>query len=586
MTKIFISYKRLDKDKVFPIVREIKNNTGIDCWIDLEGIESGDQFQNVIISAIDNSDIVIFMLTKNFIAPYKDVKTGRIDLTKQTFPEKEVMYALRHNKRLIPISIDGTYVHDCKWLDFNCSGLDCIDWNIEESKQKLLNNLTRWDKTKIDDSLIEFNHNTKKRIILKYLTHICKSFFFRKNDAVANGKNAKKIFTIVIITGVVVSCYFSKSIIIKDDSRNNTKISIENKHHLQNVKEIVPCQYDYAEEFSEGLACVMKNGKFGFIDENGKYVIQPVYENATSFSEGLACVKRYGLFGYIDKKGNTTIPFEFDDAKSFSEGFATVEMNGKWGYIDTAGKIMIPCIYHSAKAFSNDRAIVEISDKLLNWEYDIIDKTGNIISSQHYYLISNYSEGLAPVQITKHGKWGYIDKSGEIVIQCQYDEAFGFNLGLARVRIGTKLGFIDKSGAIIIPCQYTNLGNFSEGLSVAEKEGKYGFIDREGTTIIPFKYEYANSFSEGLAYVIQTGKCTFINKTGKEEIFMTKHDFVGEFSGGLTYVGVDNKIGFINRKGKVVLPFEYDYVTNVSKRISLVKKNKKYGYIKIYNSGE
>ena len=496
------------------------------------------------------------------------------------------MYALRHNKRLIPISIDGTYVHDCKWLDFNCSGLDCIDWNIEESKQKLLNNLTRWDKTKIDDSLIEFNHNTKKRIILKYLTHICKSFFFRKNDAVANGKNAKRIFTIVIITGVVVSCYFSKSIIIKDDSRNNTKISIENKHHLQNVKEIVPCQYDYAEEFSEGLACVMKNGKFGFIDENGKYVIQPVYENATSFSEGLACVKRYGLFGYIDKKGNTTIPFEFDDAKSFSEGFATVEMNGKWGYIDTAGKIMIPCIYHSAKAFSNDRAIVEISDKLLNWEYDIIDKTGNIISSQHYYLISNYSEGLAPVQITKHGKWGYIDKSGEIVIQCQYDEAFGFNLGLARVRIGTKLGFIDKSGAIIIPCQYTNLGNFSEGLSVAEKEGKYGFIDREGTTIIPFKYEYANSFSEGLAYVIQNGKCTFINKTGKEEIFMTKHDFVGEFSGGLTYVGVDNKIGFINRKGKVVLPFEYDYVTNVSKRISLVKKNKKYGYIKIYNSGE
>ena len=141
MTKIFISYKRLDKDKVFPIVREIKNNTGIDCWIDLVGIESGDQFQNVIISAIDNSDIVIFMLTKNFIAPYKDVKTGKIDLTKQTFPEKEVMYALRHNKRLIPISIDGTYVYDCKWLDFNCSGLDCIDWNVEESKQKLLNNL-------------------------------------------------------------------------------------------------------------------------------------------------------------------------------------------------------------------------------------------------------------------------------------------------------------------------------------------------------------------------------------------------------------------------------------------------------------
>ena len=105
MNRIFISYKRQDKQIVFPIVENIKRNTGVDCWIDVEGIESGDQFQNVIIDAIDNSDIVIFMLSKNFIAPYVDETTGEVDLKKQTFPEKEVMYALRHGKRLVPISI-------------------------------------------------------------------------------------------------------------------------------------------------------------------------------------------------------------------------------------------------------------------------------------------------------------------------------------------------------------------------------------------------------------------------------------------------------------------------------------------------
>ena len=115
MPKIFISYKRQDKNKVFPIVEEIKKKTGLDCWIDLEGIESGDQFQNVIIDAIDNAEIVVFMLSKNFIAPYKDEKTGRVNLKKQTFPEKEVMYALRYDKRLVPISIDGTTIFDCKY---------------------------------------------------------------------------------------------------------------------------------------------------------------------------------------------------------------------------------------------------------------------------------------------------------------------------------------------------------------------------------------------------------------------------------------------------------------------------------------
>lgn len=144
MARIFISYKRQDRNIVFPIVDEIKQKTGVDCWIDLEGVESGDLFQNVIIDAIDNADIVIFMLSKNFIAPYRDEITGEVNLKKQTFPEKEVMYALRHNKRLIPISIDGTAVYDCRWLEFNCSGLDCINWKIEEQKAKLLNNLWKW----------------------------------------------------------------------------------------------------------------------------------------------------------------------------------------------------------------------------------------------------------------------------------------------------------------------------------------------------------------------------------------------------------------------------------------------------------
>ncbi len=144
MSKIFISYKRRDKDLVFPIVREIFENTGVDCWIDLDGIESGDQFQNVIIDAIDNADIVVCMLSKNFIAPYKDEKTGNIDLRKQTFPQKEVMYALEEGKRLIPLSIDGTSVRDCKWLKFNCIGLDCIDWKKQEQREKFFRNVRHW----------------------------------------------------------------------------------------------------------------------------------------------------------------------------------------------------------------------------------------------------------------------------------------------------------------------------------------------------------------------------------------------------------------------------------------------------------
>ena len=42
MPQIFISYKRLDKEQVFPICEEIEHKTGVNCWIDLNGVEIGD----------------------------------------------------------------------------------------------------------------------------------------------------------------------------------------------------------------------------------------------------------------------------------------------------------------------------------------------------------------------------------------------------------------------------------------------------------------------------------------------------------------------------------------------------------------
>ena len=50
--RIFISYKRVDRERVFAIKDGIKKATGEDCWIDLDGIESDAQFANVIIKVL------------------------------------------------------------------------------------------------------------------------------------------------------------------------------------------------------------------------------------------------------------------------------------------------------------------------------------------------------------------------------------------------------------------------------------------------------------------------------------------------------------------------------------------------------
>ncbi len=116
---------------------------------------------------------------------------------------------------------------------------------------------------------------------------------------------------------------------------------------------IVPHDYKLVYSFSEELAFVKKDNKFGAIDKNGNMVIDAIYSDVKKegFSGGMAAVKSQGKWGFIDKTGEIIIPFEYDDCSSFSEGSAAVAQGGYWGYIDTYGDMMIPYEFEQATGF-------------------------------------------------------------------------------------------------------------------------------------------------------------------------------------------------------------------------------------------
>ncbi|PSO76517.1 MAG: hypothetical protein BRC44_16035 [Cyanobacteria bacterium QS_4_48_99] len=45
--------------------------------------------------------------------------------------------------------------------------------------------------------------------------------------------------------------------------------------------------------------------------------------------------------------------------------------------------------------------------------------------------------------------WGYIDKTGEMVVNPQFDSDEKFCQGLAEVTIGSKTGYINKAGKYV-----------------------------------------------------------------------------------------------------------------------------------------
>ncbi len=89
------------------------------------------------------------------------------------------------------------------------------------------------------------------------------------------------------------------------------------------------------------------------------------------------------------------------------------------------------------------------------------------------------------------GKWGYINKVGEIVINPKFESALNFHEGLARVRMkGTKAtkegytsgkwGYIDTTGNIVINLKFDIAGEFYGGLATAHIGDKWGYIDKTG----------------------------------------------------------------------------------------------------------
>ena len=90
------------------------------------------------------------------------------------------------------------------------------------------------------------------------------------------------------------------------------------------------------------------------------------------------------------------------------------------------------------------------------------------------------------------GKCGFINKSGEIVIPCQWRQVWSFKDGLAIVQDWNKrLGFIDKSGKVVIPCRRKKANHFEGSLAKVSDskhflffKDKWVYIDRSGKVVV------------------------------------------------------------------------------------------------------
>ncbi|WP_128543801.1 WG repeat-containing protein [Larkinella soli] len=227
-------------------------------------------------------------------------------------------------------------------------------------------------------------------------------------------------------------------------------------------KEVIPLQYEDAASFSEGLACVKLGGKNGFIDKAGKMVIAPQFSRsctASVFSEGLASVYTTyddGPSGYIDHSGRFVIPPDFSFVQPFHEGLAMVRpLDSPYiGFIDAKGRWVIkPDRYEDGHTmYEGIASVARLSADRRQWHWSLIDRSGKTIAELPYRFVGIFREGLAGVQGEDRG-WGFIDRTGREVVKPTYTGVSLYRHGLARMETGSLFGglktvYITKTGKV------------------------------------------------------------------------------------------------------------------------------------------
>lgn len=81
----------------------------------------------------------------------------------------------------------------------------------------------------------------------------------------------------------------------------------------------IPFQFEAAQPFRDGLAAVRVDGRWGYIDREGKLVIQPVWAGAAPFYGAYAEVQINGSAGIIDRNGRVVIRPQFKRIIPFAD---------------------------------------------------------------------------------------------------------------------------------------------------------------------------------------------------------------------------------------------------------------------------
>lgn len=272
-----------------------------------------------------------------------------------------------------------------------------------------------------------------------------------------------------------------------DESNEVFVVEKSKKYGIVNLegKEIVPVKYNeidingiyfYAKN-EQGTTVYNSNGTQANIDanvailntDNEKYKIRINNKEGTKY-------------GVINKEGKQLIEEKYNYIEYLHDNFFLVsDENGKLGILDDKGKIKVETNHDSLQKIQDmDLLQATLAE---NQTTQIYNKTMDNICEMQNAIIEvkeNYIRVYNEEEVRYFGKEGKELKNTEVYS----------NNKLFVIKKGDKYGFVDKNGNQVVECQYDKAYEFNEyGVATVKKDDKWGAINEQGQEIIAPTYE-------------------------------------------------------------------------------------------------
>ncbi|MDO5555478.1 MAG: WG repeat-containing protein [Clostridia bacterium] len=182
---------------------------------------------------------------------------------------------------------------------------------------------------------------------------------------------------------------------------------------------IIDGGYDELKEAkTDGSIIIVKDGKYGVINTNKEEKIAPTYEELKYAFSIYYIAKKDGKYGIINLENQEIIPFEYTNMI----------------YIENGGFIQADKSETETVIFDNT-----LSQKIIGLVSEINIEKGYIkayVNNEYKYYNFKFEEKKSSDLLTsntlflskKDGKYGYVDKSGKVVIDYIYEDATEQNL--------------------------------------------------------------------------------------------------------------------------------------------------------------